>query len=340
LLIILIILVLLLISLLGVKNCYATSRETVIHLHRYWFSLYYFCLCVHLISMQFLTLGWVSLKVPLVVITVVLSVLPYAFFSSTVLMFIILFRAREMRKGLQQAQFNLSLSIEREQSEQLRRREQSDLMNMLMHEIRNPLAVLDAAQHTTHANTPVLVRRNIDEIRHLLDRMIKIDQLSGEQFHIHPHTFLLSDCLVQVIDDMHIDPQCLVLMGLSEDQSVHTDQDCLRIILGNLLGNAFKYGALESPVELAVLDEPQGFGMTVTNRIGPSGVPDPQRAFDKYYRSEGAKKLSGTGMGLYLVQQLTQRLGGKCHCWVAGEHIQFEVWLPRVEDKSSFSEMI
>ena len=78
----------------------------------------------------------------------------------------------------------------------------------------------------------------------------------------------------------------------------------------------------------------------MTNRIGPSGVPDPQRVFDKYYRSEGAKKLSGTGMGLYLVQQLTQRLGGKCHCRVAGEHIQFEVWLPCVEDKSSFSEMI
>lgn len=339
-LVILVGLVLLCTSILGLKDSYATTRDTVIHLHRHWLSFYYFCLFLLLVSLQALTFGLFPLKVSLTMVMFALSAMPYALFSSTMLMLIILFRAREIRRGLQLAQLNLSLSMEREQSDHLRRREQSDLMNMLMHEIRNPLAVIEATQHTERDKNTVLVRKHIDAIRHLLDRMLKIDQLSGEEFHIQPQTFLFSDCLAQVMDDLHIDPQHLVLTGLSEDQFVHTDQDCLRVILGNLLGNAFKYGLSEASVELTVMHEADGFGMTVANRVGPGSVPDPTQVFDKYYRSEGAKKLPGTGMGLYLVQQLALRLGGECGCHVDGEHIRFEVWLPRVEDKSSISAMV
>lgn len=52
------------------------------------------------------------------------------------------------------------------------------------------------------------------------------------------------------------------------------------------------------------------WSVVVTNAVGRSGLPDPERVFEKYYRSPKASYRSGSGLGLYLVLGLVQEMGG------------------------------
>ncbi len=56
-----------------------------------------------------------------------------------------------------------------------------------------------------------------------------------------------------------------------------------------------------------------GIVVRIENPIGMAGLPDARRVFDKYYRASGAHHLSGSGLGLYIVKALAEKLGGTIH---------------------------
>jgi two-component system sensor histidine kinase MprB len=69
--------------------------------------------------------------------------------------------------------------------------------------------------------------------------------------------------------------------------------------------------------------------LRVTNAVGPAGRPDAAHVFDKYHRGARARHRSGSGLGLYLSQRLTSRLGGALSlCAPEGDEVAFELWLP------------
>jgi signal transduction histidine kinase len=48
--------------------------------------------------------------------------------------------------------------------------------------------------------------------------------------------------------------------------------------------------------------------LRLSNRVERGTEPDSSRAFEKYYRAERASGQSGTGLGLYIVRQLSERM--------------------------------
>lgn len=98
----------------------------------------------------------------------------------------------------------------------------------------------------------------------------------------------------------------------------------------NLLDTALKYSPPGEVVqlELVAASLPRQLHVVVSNRMLEGDHMDAERVFDKYYRGDGAKRQSGTGLGLYLVQQLVQRMGGRCVCTVVSGHIRLEICWP------------
>jgi len=67
----------------------------------------------------------------------------------------------------------------------------------------------------------------------------------------------------------------------------------------------------------------------VFNQVGPAGLPDIDRLFEKYHRGARARHRSGSGLGLYLSKRLADRLGGRLSFLEPGNtEICFEMWLP------------
>jgi signal transduction histidine kinase len=66
----------------------------------------------------------------------------------------------------------------------------------------------------------------------------------------------------------------------------------------------------------------------VRNQVGPAGLPDADKVFDKYYRSPGAHRKTGSGLGLYLVKSYMQLLGGYVGYAVVADEVEFSIWMP------------
>jgi signal transduction histidine kinase len=107
----------------------------------------------------------------------------------------------------------------------------------------------------------------------------------------------------------------------------------LQLIISNLLENALKYSPDSSVVHVRTNEckkvDSEGVLIQFINEIGPAGFPDPDRVFEKYYRSPGAQSISGSGLGLYLVRSFTEMLGGKIQLYTVNNQITFELWIPR-----------
>jgi signal transduction histidine kinase len=103
---------------------------------------------------------------------------------------------------------------------------------------------------------------------------------------------------------------------------VLSDGQALRSIADNLIENAAKYSPEGTRIGIDVIKGQEGWRLVVSDE-GP-GIPhdEQDRIFEKFYRGghEETRKAKGTGLGLYIVQRLTQRLGGAVHVRQATPH--------------------
>lgn len=86
----------------------------------------------------------------------------------------------------------------------------------------------------------------------------------------------------------------------------------LKAILSNLIGNSIKYGDLSKPqqeVRIEAKTEPGWLQITIADNglgIGAEHLP---RLFEMFYRATDQRE--GTGLGLYIVKETVEKLGGK-----------------------------
>ena len=129
------------------------------------------------------------------------------------------------------------------------------------------------------------------------------------------------------------------------DQVVYSsvDTNFMREILGNLLDNAFKY----TPAGGSVYVNVRGDGERVLINVTDTGIgisaDDLGHIFQKFYRADNSdtRTIGGTGLGLYLVKQRVEAMGGRVWAESAfGEGSTFYVSLPRLSNDEYEKRMI
>lgn len=113
------------------------------------------------------------------------------------------------------------------------------------------------------------------------------------------------------------------------------DYDFLREIVNNLVGNAIKYTPEGGEIKVNVRGEADKVVISVTDN--GIGIPseDLSHIFQKFYRVDNreTREIGGTGLGLYLVKQRAEAMGGKA--WAEsdfGHGSTFYVSLPRISE--------
>lgn len=115
----------------------------------------------------------------------------------------------------------------------------------------------------------------------------------------------------------------------------YVDVDFLREILNNLIENAIKYTPEGGSVNVAVHGTEDRAIISVSDNGIGIGKEDLKHIFQKFYRVDNSqtRTIGGTGLGLYLVKQRAEAMGGLV--WAEsrlGEGTTFFVSLPRLSN--------
>lgn len=123
----------------------------------------------------------------------------------------------------------------------------------------------------------------------------------------------------------------------------YVDTNFMREILDNLIENALKY----TPEGGAIYVNVRGDGDRVLINVTDTGIgisaEDLGHIFQKFYRADNSdtRTIGGNGLGLYLVKQRAEAMGGKV--WAEssfGEGSTFYVSLPRISEDEYNKRMI
>ena len=248
-----------------------------------------------------------------------------------VVMFVILqIRARSLREEQVQVVLNLQRVQQQAETDKRHHQEQSQLFVMLAHELKTPLSTLRMWMEAGPLK-PEVMERAISDMNQVIERCVQTGQLSDHGLEpiiqaLDPEA-LTRLSIQSCRDSERVDFASLAPVGL-----VRADAQMLAIVLGNLLDNACKYSSAGSRIriklELQTLAGRRGWVWSIRNERGVAGLPDPAQIFQKYYRGTQARRLSGSGLGLFLVKSLLDLMHGQITYTEASGEANFSVWLP------------
>jgi signal transduction histidine kinase len=196
------------------------------------------------------------------------------------------------------------------------------------HDLRAPIRVVEGFTKIVKEDYGRLLDRvgndHLDRVlgaaarmNNMIDALLALSKLSSQPLARQPVN--LSQLAGFVADDLRRQwPDHAVQIAIEPDMQVQGDPTLLRVVIENLLGNAWKYtgktsGATVSfrrherdPDVFSVIDNGAGFDMRFSDRL-----------FGVFQRLHSANDFPGTGVGLASVRRIMRRHGGEV--WGEGE---------------------
>jgi signal transduction histidine kinase len=206
---------------------------------------------------------------------------------------------------------------------ELRTREadQRRFIAMLSHEVRSPIAVINATaqllslQETQNNYDQTLIariRRGATRLASFFENSLTADRISQGRLTPSLTSIEVAQLTAWVNDMAPLLSEQHNLNTSAEDNlpPLNADPELLRILLSNLISNAVKYSPEGAEIEVAFRRDHAGCAITVCDQ-GP-GIPEEEFAiiFERYRRGRSAERKPGAGLGLNIVQHIVALHGG------------------------------
>lgn len=230
------------------------------------------------------------------------------------------------------------IAIEKQHS-----KDTSILFNLVAHEIKTPLAVIDSSIQTLQtypsmSNELVIeryhrIRQSIVHLKNLLENTLSTEH-DNQPLLPHTEQFLLASFVKKTINTVLAENNCDI--KIADDYRCTADRRLLNLALSNLLVNAEKYRPANTHISLQASKDRRhgqnGTLFTISNSYISPVKPDTSAWFTKYYREKNQANIDG--LGLYLVRQVAQAHAGTLNCTVTPTLyadqwlISINFWLP------------
>ncbi len=203
----------------------------------------------------------------------------------------------------------------------------------LAHDIRTPLTgAAGYVQLARECEEPVRRERylqitddRLKELGDMLEELFLFTKLSSAEFQPDLSEIqvlpILSECLVGLyrqFEERGVSPE---VEFQSESLRVWADAECLRRIFHNLIQNALVHG--RGGIVIRQTERCISF----ENLVSETSRPDPEQIFDQFYKADSARRKGSSGLGLFIVKELTKRMGGKVEAELEGEWLRVRLEL-------------
>jgi PAS domain S-box-containing protein len=152
----------------------------------------------------------------------------------------------------------------------------------------------------------------------MIDAMLSLSQLTNITFV--PNIVNLSQIAETVLGELILtEPNRFAQTTIAQDVIVYGDPHLLKILMTNLLNNAWKYSSRQSraDIEFGVIRNDSGPVYFVRDNGAGFDMADADKLFRVFKRLHDPAQFSGTGVGLATVQRIIARHGGRI--WAEGE---------------------
>jgi signal transduction histidine kinase len=245
----------------------------------------------------------------------------------------------ELNQRLERSQADLQIS----QADLLDERTTSELreqfIGVLGHDLRNPLASIDAGMRillrnldTERAPEIVLaVQKSILRMAGLVDNIMDFarGRLGGGLTIKRDAKQPLTPVLEQVVAELQSAwPEVVIEASIEIEEPIDCDRSKMGQLFSNLLGNAVTYGDQEKPVRVSARTVSGMFELAVTNYGAPISDKAMGNLFKPYTRGDCPSQ-QGLGLGLYIASQIAQAHGGTLKASSSPEQTRFVFEMPQ-----------
>jgi two-component system sensor histidine kinase SenX3 len=235
---------------------------------------------------------------------------------------------------------------------EIRRNEQHEaFINAMTHELKTPVASMRLYLQTLQNRTVDETKRqefygvmleDCDRLLGTIEQVLRAGQLGAKRRSAGHHAVdlsaLVSDYVALARTRHRLAPDTLTYHAPTNGSGRHVvlgDEDELKAVVSNLVDNAIKYSGPQVRVDVEL---EQTDAATVTLRVRDHGVgilpSEQKRIFKRFYRIPGTlgKRVTGTGLGLFIVRSVVARHGGKVYAESGGpgQGSTFVVQLPLI----------
>jgi len=198
-----------------------------------------------------------------------------------------------------------------------------DLTHMIVHDLRNPLAVicgfLDILEshevQTLSVGTRDLVtaaRQSAEDLLNMIGSILDVSKMGAGAMKLQREPCDL-DALIRAVvaaTQPLPDRRTVAFDTPAASCAIAVDVGLIRRVLQNLLGNALKYTPAGGAVRLVVTPASGAIRVAVSD-TGPGIAPEyHQRIFEKFGQIENRKNRLGTGLGLTFCKLAVEAHGG------------------------------
>jgi len=199
----------------------------------------------------------------------------------------------------------------------------SAILDSVTHEFRTPLTSIKASITSLLSTTGLspddrqelmtVINEESDRLNRLVGEAAEVAQLESHEFQLDLQECRMLDLVQAAVAEVK---QSLgkhpMEIRVPEEITARLDADRMKEVLVQLLENAAKYSAPESPIRITA--EVKAANLEVSVADQGAGIDDMEQVliFDKFYRGKNQRyRVQGTGMGLAIARAIVEAHGGK-----------------------------
>ncbi|HBY2857708.1 TPA: HAMP domain-containing histidine kinase [Clostridioides difficile] len=202
-----------------------------------------------------------------------------------------------------------------------------EMVEALAHDLKSPLSIIlgytDALiGNNTDDNEKLhryltVIRENTEKSAALVQKMQYTSDLEKSNIQLNLVPINLPEFLRQKVQDYELqahqkEVELILKMQGNIQSPIQIDVDRLTRIFDNIISNSLQYTPSGGNISITVKDEKNCISYEICDSGRGFSSKDLKKALDKFYRGDEARQTKGghSGLGLYIVKQLVEQLGG------------------------------